>query len=60
MDKISDFDNRFVPCYNCQLKGKEGKDSRGLPIAFCLSQRIIVNPDVGCNSHKLIVREDTK
>ena len=47
------FDNRNVPCYNCQLMGKTGKDSRQLPIAYCLTQHIIVNPEVGCNNPKL-------
>lgn len=47
------FDGRSIPCYNCQLMGKEGKDSRNLPIAYCLIQHIIVNPEIGCNNPKL-------
>jgi hypothetical protein len=58
MKTINNFDNRMVPCYNCQLKGKDGKDSRGLPIAYCLSQRIIVSPEIGCNNPKLIIQNN--
>ena len=54
------FDNRYVPCYNCQLIGKTGKDSMGFPIAYCLSKNIIVDPAIGCNTPKLIINEETK
>ena len=52
-NKQATFDNRSVPCFNCQFMGKTGQDSRGLPIAYCLSQRVIVPPEIGCNNPKL-------
>jgi hypothetical protein len=52
------YDNRFIPCWNCQLMGKHGKDSHENDIAFCLLQRIIVDPNIGCNNPKLITRKD--
>jgi hypothetical protein len=47
------FDNRNIPCYNCQLMGNSGLDSRDLPIAYCLLKNIIVAPEIGCNNPKL-------